>query len=116
MDLKHQHIDDGSQFTWQCLADGNPFPQYSWYRNGTLIPTNDPDVTVKNNILTIAKANNLKHGGMYQCGATNILGQVLSSAQLRVLGTLFFSVNCINGVRLNEKICVVPVTLPTLMV
>ena len=98
MDLKHQHIDDGSQFTWQCLADGNPFPQYSWYRNGTLITANDPDVTVKNNILTIAKANNLKHGGMYQCGATNVLGQVFSSAQLRVLGTLLFSVSCLNGV------------------
>ncbi|VDI31183.1 contactin 1 [Mytilus galloprovincialis] len=83
--LKHQHVDIGSHISWQCLADGNPPPEYSWYRNGTMILPNDPDVTIKRNVLTISTADPKKHSGMYQCGATNVLGQVLSSAQLRVL-------------------------------
>lgn len=85
MPLQHQHVDIGTHITWQCLADGNPTPVYSWYRNGTMILANDPDVTINRNVLTIDNANPEKHSGMYQCGATNDLGQVLSSAQLRVL-------------------------------
>lgn len=53
-----------------------------------MILPNDPDVTIKRNVLTISTADPKKHSGMYQCGATNVLGQVLSSAQLRVLGKL----------------------------
>lgn len=83
--LRAQHIDIGSQLSWQCLADGNPSPVYSWYYNGALISPSDTRFTVSRNILRIATADPQLHNGMYQCGATNIRGQILSSAQLRVL-------------------------------
>ena len=85
MPLRAQHIDIGSQLTWQCLADGNPSPSYSWYHNGVLILPSDTKFLVRRNILIIQSADPAQHNGMYQCGATNIRGQILSSAQLRVL-------------------------------
>ncbi|CAL1534452.1 unnamed protein product [Lymnaea stagnalis] len=83
--LKDQHIDIGLPLTWRCEAVGVPRPTYHWYKNGILLTNTENDIEVRNNILAITETHPDKHQGMYQCGATNVHGTTLSTAQLRVL-------------------------------
>ncbi|XP_069141765.1 contactin-like [Argopecten irradians] len=81
--LKNQHVDVGKQLTWRCETLSNPLAVYTWYKNGQPL-LNTTDIIVIRNTLVIPSLEK-KHSGMYQCGAYNIHGTTMSSAQLRVL-------------------------------
>ncbi|XP_059165988.1 contactin-5-like isoform X2 [Physella acuta] len=83
--LKDQHIDIGSQLTWQCDGMGVPTPVYTWYKNGQMLSSIEGDLQIVSSTLTIFNADPSQHQGMYQCRATNIHGTAFSTAQLRVL-------------------------------
>ncbi|XP_033745615.1 contactin-like [Pecten maximus] len=81
--LKSQHVDIGKQLTWRCETRSSPPAVYTWYKNGQPL-LNTSDFIVIRNTLVIPTLEK-KHSGMYQCGANNIHGTTMSSAQLRVL-------------------------------
>ncbi|XP_049513150.1 contactin isoform X3 [Dermacentor silvarum] len=89
MPLEHQVADEGSRFTWTCEAFGIPEVEYRWYRNGQTLNTKSSEdmrarYKVDNNVLVIEDLNRADEG-MYQCSATNYLGNSFSTAQLRVV-------------------------------
>ncbi|KAJ8307352.1 hypothetical protein KUTeg_015436 [Tegillarca granosa] len=82
--LKTQHLDSGSTINWRCQASGTPAPRYTWFKNGEML-TPQPDLQINRNILTISNADAKRHSGMYQCRASNDLGEAYSTAEVRVL-------------------------------
>ena len=85
--LQDQHLDVGTrQLTWRCEARAVPFPQYAWYKNGVLLTnSSNSDVTLFRNTLILRNLNKERDEGMYQCLANNTHGEVVSTAQLRIL-------------------------------
>ncbi|KAF6038307.1 CNTN3 [Bugula neritina] len=87
--LDNLHLDQGGDYEWTCLANGNPPPTYSWYVNGTLLTSvNTPagiSFSDNNKVLQFQNLDKNVHPGMYQCAASNSHGTTYSSAQVRVL-------------------------------
>ena len=85
-----QHVDEGQELTWRCLADGEPGVTYHWFKDTVeltqaSLPQEDQQrITIQNNVLKFSMVDP-KDSGMYQCGAENLHGVRYSSGQLRVL-------------------------------
>ena len=60
----------GGSVTYICEVEGIPTPTVTWYHNGGDVPDG---VSVNSNQLTIAEPQ-VSHSGVYQCQATNIIG------------------------------------------
>uniref|UniRef100_A0A8B9H6I1 Contactin 4 n=1 Tax=Astyanax mexicanus TaxID=7994 RepID=A0A8B9H6I1_ASTMX len=70
---------DDNKIFINCKAKGNPVPHYRWKFNGRDL-TLDSDLNyslVEGNLL-INNPQALKHGGVYQCIASNTFGSILS--------------------------------------
>ncbi|KAL4655900.1 contactin-3-like [Arapaima gigas] len=70
---------DDSRVFINCKAKGNPSPNYRWKFNGVNIDVDkDIDYSLMEGNLLINRPDATRHGGTYQCIATNALGTVLS--------------------------------------
>ena len=68
----------------RCIANGHPFPSYSWTKNGSSEIPNTV-LSQENTVLRISQVS-WEDEGIYACTATNLLGSVTSSAYLAVHG------------------------------
>uniref|UniRef100_A0A8C9S312 Contactin-4-like n=1 Tax=Scleropages formosus TaxID=113540 RepID=A0A8C9S312_SCLFO len=68
---------DDSRVFINCKAKGNPPPSYRWKFNGVDIDK-DFDYSLMEGNLLINRPDATRHGGTYQCIASNSLGTVLS--------------------------------------
>lgn len=69
---------------FECGAEGNPRPAVQWYKNGDLIIESDYFKVVRGSNLRILGL--VEHdSGVYQCVASNSVGNVQAAAQLKVL-------------------------------
>ena len=78
-------VNEGGTASFQCLASGNPEPSVSWSKLN-----NQSQVTqlaVSGGKLELKKVTG-SDTGVYQCSATNILGNSQEVARLRVNGEL----------------------------
>lgn len=73
--------------TLRCDALGKPRPTFSWYKNSQPLVPVSGEIEIVSNVLTILRAQVGKHGGMYECTATNTHGTSITSAQVKVLCT-----------------------------
>ncbi|XP_025082371.1 contactin-4-like [Pomacea canaliculata] len=83
--LRDQHVDINGEVTLRCYAGGVPRPVYSWFKNTQPLTSEPGDVEITANVVTIKKADPLRHNGMYACQVTNLYGTRVSTAQIRVL-------------------------------
>eukprot|EP00794_Sanderia_malayensis_P006192 gene6192-6907_t len=75
--------DIGQPQTFPCVATGIPRVVYNWYYNGQKLPIGK-EYTMAGGNLTISPVDTV-HSGMYQCRASNVHGEILSSARLQVV-------------------------------
>ena len=81
--------------TLQCEVKGEPQPIVQWYKNGDLIIESEYFQIVGDQSLKILGLVGLD-AGIYQCMASNLAGNIQSSAELKVIKklgeclTLFF--------------------------
>lgn len=80
-------MDEESYVTLRCDALGKPRPTFSWYKNSQPLVPVSGEIEIVSNVLTILRAQVGKHGGMYECTATNTHGTSITSAQVKVLCT-----------------------------
>ncbi|XP_035380323.1 contactin-4 isoform X1 [Electrophorus electricus] len=70
---------DDSKIFINCKAKGNPKPHYRWKFNGRDLDIDtDSNYSLVEGSLLINNPQALKHGGTYQCNATNAFGTILS--------------------------------------
>ena len=74
----------GSSANLTCMANGDPSPQYRWYKSGRLI-TDNGALTNGNQTLLLTKVT-LNDDGIYQCEAYNVEGSDTSTTKLIVYG------------------------------
>ena len=82
-----QVIPLGQTAQFLCVADGLPTPEIIWLRNGSPQP-NFRRVTIANGTLTIEDLR-VTDEAMYQCVASNSLGEAVVSFTLSLACTLF---------------------------
>ena len=85
--LVNQTVEHANAVELRCIANGNPFPSYSWTKNGSS-EIRKGVLSQENTVLRIFPVN-WEDEGIYVCTATNILGSVTSSAYLTVHGKWF---------------------------
>ena len=73
-----EEVTEGSRVSFQCKGDGNPTPEYSWYRDGTMLESSNTKYVMESNRLRI-KAFELSDSGTYSCRAENSEGIVWST-------------------------------------
>lgn len=89
--LVDKHMDNKADVTWTCEAFGIPDVNYTWFKNGDQLITEELEpedrdrYKIQDNVLTIKYLDPKRDPGMYQCKAKNQLKARYSSAQLRVL-------------------------------
>jgi len=76
-------VNEGGTASFQCSASGNPEPTVSWYRLGN--QSNTPQLAVSRGRLELANVTG-SDSGVYQCLATNILGNSQEVVRLTVNG------------------------------
>ena len=77
-----------TRITIHCPSSGRPTPFVTWRRNGQVI-TNNEDYKLLggvNNSLVILNSSEAAHSGLFQCTATNFLGNNSASSAVRLLG------------------------------
>ena len=76
----------GDRITFTCNVAGIPTPAVTWYHNGVQLNTG-AGISISGNTLTISPMA-VGHTGMYQCFASNPVGNVqhLWALQVRVAG------------------------------
>lgn len=83
--LRDLVVDEESHVTLRCDALGKPRPTFSWYKNSQPLVPVAGEIEIVSNVLTILRTQVGKHGGMYECTATNTHGTAITSAQVKVL-------------------------------
>lgn len=104
--LRDLVVDEESHVTLRCDALGKPRPTFSWYKNSQPLVPVAGEIEIVSNVLTILRTQVGKHGGMYECTATNTHGTAITSAQVKVLCTsqTFFIWMVLNFVFTNQFI------------
>ncbi|KAG7266027.1 hypothetical protein CRUP_034232 [Coryphaenoides rupestris] len=94
-----------------CRAKGNPPPRYQWRVDGREVdPDLDPSYSLIEGNLLIRDplATGTRHGGVYQCSATNAIGTVVSrEAKIKFAFLQNFSRKSRNTVLVREGQAVV---------
>ncbi|XP_075218306.1 cell adhesion molecule Dscam2-like [Lycorma delicatula] len=92
----HQTLQPGPPVSLKCIATGNPTPHINWKLDGFPLPQIDrfvigQYVTLHGDVISHVNISSVRieDGGIYQCTATNRLGFVSHSAQMRVYGPPF---------------------------
>ena len=94
-DFGEESVNELEMVSTSCTVNKGDLPlDIYWMRNGGRIYTNDGLVVMRNNqrlsVLSIESVR-ARHAGNYTCVATNSGGVTISSAMLRVNGSLWFS-------------------------
>lgn len=80
---------EGSEGRLSCMATGDPFPVYTWTRNGAEIDgTGDQFALESDGAVLIVRSVSVENEGAYQCQASNIAGRATDSITLNVIGTV----------------------------
>lgn len=82
--LPYLNATQGSHVTLDCDVTGYPDPVVTWYKDGSVLVTNDR-LTIENNSITIDSALSTDSGA-YTCSASNIAGNRSATIELTVLG------------------------------
>ncbi|XP_021925400.1 Down syndrome cell adhesion molecule-like protein Dscam2 isoform X4 [Zootermopsis nevadensis] len=89
----HQTMQPGPPVSLKCIATGNPTPHITWHLDGFPLPQNDrfvigQYVTLHGDVISHVNISNVQveDGGIYRCTATNRVGEVSHSADMRVYG------------------------------
>ena len=81
-------VNEGSNVSFSCQADGEPVPTISWYFNSTVLEqANTTKFIITNNTLQIVNVES-SDVGTYTCNATNVVSSDTSSGVLTVNGEL----------------------------
>ena len=79
-------VNESGSASFQCQAEGNPEPKVTWLKHNSSLPA-DKRVVSSHGGLMITDVRS-QDEGMYSCVATNILGEMTSSAKLTVQGKI----------------------------
>ena len=79
-------VNESGTASFQCQAEGNPEPEVTWLKHNSSLLA-DKRVVPSSGGLMITDVTS-QDEGMYTCVATNILGEMASSATLSVQGEL----------------------------
>ncbi len=60
---------------YSCESSGNPTPTITWYYNGAVIQSGSGGVVVGSDGTLTIQEPQVNHSGIYQCFATNRLGE-----------------------------------------
>ena len=82
--LPYLNATQGSHVTLDCDVTGYPDPAVTWYKDGSVLVTNDR-VMIQNNSVTIDSALSTDSGA-YTCSAGNVAGNRSATIELTVLG------------------------------
>ena len=78
-------LERGSSTNLTCLANGDPTPNYQWYKSGQLLTTTQVSLDDGNKTLILTNVT-MEDDGVYTCEAYNVEGNVTSSTRLAVHG------------------------------
>ncbi|XP_054281239.1 cell adhesion molecule Dscam2-like [Macrosteles quadrilineatus] len=89
-----QTLQPGPPVSLKCIASGNPTPHITWKLDGLPLPSNTDRfligqyVTLHGEVISHVNISNVQveDGGIYQCTATNRIGEISHSADMRVYG------------------------------
>ncbi|XP_066907069.1 cell adhesion molecule Dscam2-like, partial [Halyomorpha halys] len=88
-----QTVQPGPVMSLKCIAIGNPTPQITWTIDGFTLPMNEryligQYVTLNGDVVSHVNISNVRveDGGIYQCKASNKVGETSHSAEMRVYG------------------------------
>jgi len=89
-----QNVTAGESFVLSCTATGDPVPSIEWRQNGTSYTIRDPSVItitstdgLRSNSSVINVTNAIASDtGLYQCIATNVVGNDMQDATVVVQG------------------------------
>jgi len=75
-------IEEGGDVQFECSASGSPVPLIKWVLNGDSVDR-DPHMSTQGGRLIIKKVEK-RHAGIYQCFASNSLGNAYGLTMLQV--------------------------------
>ncbi|KAL1110190.1 hypothetical protein AAG570_008267 [Ranatra chinensis] len=88
-----QTVQPGPAVSLKCIATGNPTPQITWTIDGYRLPQNErfvigQYVTPHGDVISHVNISNVhvEDGGIYQCKASNRVGDTAHQAEMRVYG------------------------------
>ncbi|XP_047103802.1 Down syndrome cell adhesion molecule-like protein Dscam2 [Schistocerca piceifrons] len=92
----NQTVQPGPAVSLKCIATGNPTPHITWRLDGFQLPQSDrfvigQYVTLHGDVISHVNISNVavEDGGIYSCTASNRVGEVTHSADMRVYGLPF---------------------------
>ncbi|XP_063218722.1 cell adhesion molecule Dscam2-like [Bacillus rossius redtenbacheri] len=92
----NQTLQPGPPVSIKCIATGNPTPHISWRLDGFPLPQNErfligQYVTMHGDVISHVNISSvqIEDGGIYKCTASNRIGDVSHSAEMRVYGLPF---------------------------
>nr|CAD7589389.1 unnamed protein product [Timema genevievae] len=92
----NQTLQPGPPVSIKCIATGNPTPHIIWHLDGFPLPQNErfvigQYVTLHGDVISHVNISNVQveDGGIYQCTASNRVGEISHSADMRVYGLPF---------------------------
>ena len=81
---------EGMQIRLSCGANGTPDPDFTWYKNGQLVQS-DERVQIKSTVgmsSLIIKDSEVEDGGVYKAVAKNRAGEIEAEAEVVVEGKI----------------------------
>ncbi len=79
---------DGSEGRLSCTATGDPFPLYTWTRNGIEISGMEDRFALESaGAVLVVRGVSVENEGAYQCHASNVVGRATDTVTLNVIGT-----------------------------
>ncbi|XP_063288150.1 vascular endothelial growth factor receptor kdr-like [Pelobates fuscus] len=84
-DLEDIVVNASSTLFLQCRVNGTPVPNITWMKNGYIIKPASGITLLYNNSLIIERVKK-DDEGLYECQATNEMGEIITSAQVSIQG------------------------------
>lgn len=78
-------VKEGESVVLECIANGNPEPMISWYKDGQRIELNSRVLTHLDGQVLVILTAQLDDEGTYDCEVTNEQGMASQTAELTVL-------------------------------
>lgn len=83
--LPYLNATQGSVIMLNCEVTGYPDPTVTWYKDGSLLATDDRVMVHNDSVVVINNAFSTD-SGIYTCSAANVAGNSSASTELTVLG------------------------------
>lgn len=88
----------------ECSVRGSPFPQVSWFRNGSAILETERTKYYNRNQIVIIREVKLTDGGEYLCRASNAIGTVKKAVTVKVLPSRSNLIEELNILKYNNSV------------